>query len=47
MKILKTLDDFKLIKFYDNNEIQLYNLNEDISESNNLAKLNVEKAGKP
>ena len=36
--------DFKLIKFHDNHELQLYNLEEDISESNNLAKFNIEKA---
>ncbi|MAO45879.1 MAG: hypothetical protein CL823_01885 [Crocinitomicaceae bacterium] len=36
--------DFKLIKFHDNNELQLYNLEEDISESINLSKSNTVKA---
>ena len=30
--------DFKLIKFYDDNSVELYNLSEDLSEANDLAK---------
>ena len=33
------IDSFKLIKFYDNNELFLFNIDEDISEDNNLALL--------
>lgn len=35
--------DFKLIHFYDDNHLELYNLKDDISESNNLAQRNKEK----
>jgi arylsulfatase A-like enzyme len=31
-------DDFKLIEFFDNGEVELYNLNEDIAEQHNLAE---------
>jgi arylsulfatase A len=31
------IDDFKLIKFHDNGELMLFNLNEDLEEKNNLA----------
>ncbi|MDA7910268.1 sulfatase-like hydrolase/transferase [bacterium] len=30
--------DYKLIKFYDDNSVELYNLKEDLSESNDLSK---------
>ena len=33
------IDGFKLIKFYDNNELFLFSIDEDISEDNNLALL--------
>ena len=29
-------DNYKLVKFYDNNEIQLFDLNQDIYENNNI-----------
>lgn len=32
------MGDFKLIEFYDTNEIELYNLKDDISETNNLTR---------
>ena len=32
------VDKMKLIKFYDNNEIKLYNLKNDINENENLYK---------
>jgi len=35
---------FKLIEFFDNGEVELYNLSEDISEKNNLARKLPEKA---
>ena len=35
--------DFKLIKFYDDNSTELYNLKEDLSEANDLSKLMPEK----
>lgn len=35
--------EWKLIHFYDNDSYELYNLNEDISEENNLANQNLEK----
>ena len=35
--------DYKLIKFYETNHIELYNLAEDISETNDLAKKVPEK----
>ena len=35
--------DWKLHKYYENNKIELYNLKNDISESNNLSKINKEK----
>ena len=31
------VDDFKLIKFYDNNKLLLFNIKNDIAEKNNLA----------
>ena len=31
-------DNYKLLKFYDNNEIQLFNLQKDIYEKNDLSK---------
>ena len=31
------LDDFKLIKFHDNNQLMLFNLSKDLEEKNNLA----------
>ena len=33
----------ELHKYYENNKIELYNLNNDISESNNLSKIEKEK----
>ena len=36
--------DYKLLKFYDNDSVELYNLKKDISESNNLAEKMPEKA---
>ncbi|WP_372947281.1 sulfatase [Mariniphaga sp.] len=35
--------DWKLIQYFENNDIELYNLKEDISEKNNLAELHPEK----
>ena len=40
------IDNFKLIKFYDNNELLLFNINKDISEDNNLASLFPDKLKK-
>jgi len=40
------IDNFKLIKFYDNNELLLFNINKDISEDNNLASIFPEKLKK-
>ena len=37
--------DFKLIEFYDDDSLELYNLAEDIGERNNLAEAMPEKAG--
>jgi arylsulfatase A-like enzyme len=37
------LEDWKLIEFFETNSIELYNLKNDISESNNLALINPEK----
>jgi arylsulfatase A-like enzyme len=37
------LEDWKLIEFFETNYIELYNLKNDISESNNLALINPEK----
>ena len=37
------LGDWKLIQYFENNELELYNLKEDISEKNNLADENQEK----
>ena len=37
------LEDWKLIEFFENNSIELYNLKNDVSESNNLALINPEK----
>ncbi len=36
--------DFKLIEFFDNGDVELYNLTEDIEEKNNLAQKLSEKA---
>lgn len=36
--------DYKLIKFHDNGEVQLYNLIDDIKESINLSELEIDKA---
>ncbi|MGM0376532.1 MAG: sulfatase [Bacteroidota bacterium] len=35
--------DWKLIQYFENNDMELYNLKEDISEENNLAESNPEK----
>ena len=40
------IDNFKLIKFYDNNELLLFNIKKDISEENNLASVFPEKLKK-
>jgi arylsulfatase A-like enzyme len=37
------VDNFKLIKFYDNNELMLFELNSDYEEKYNLAKVLIEK----
>ena len=37
------LGNWKLIQYFENNDIELYNLEEDISEKNNLAESNPEK----
>lgn len=37
-------DDFKLIKFYEDNNVELYNLGDDVGEKNNLADKMPEKA---
>jgi hypothetical protein len=37
------LEDWKLIEFFENNSIELYNLKDDVSETNNLALINPEK----
>jgi arylsulfatase A-like enzyme len=37
--------DFKLLQFYEDNHIELYNIKEDIGEKTNLAETNPEKAG--
>ena len=37
------LGDWKLIQYFENNDIELYNLKEDIGEVNNLAESNPEK----
>ncbi|MGC9341139.1 MAG: sulfatase [Bacteroidales bacterium] len=37
------LGDWKLIQYFENNDIELYNLKEDISEKNNVAELNPSK----
>jgi arylsulfatase A-like enzyme len=36
--------DFKLIQFYDDDSIELYNLKEDLEEKNNLAPIRRSKA---
>jgi arylsulfatase A-like enzyme len=36
--------DFKLIQFYDDDSIELYNLKEDLEEENNLAPIRSSKA---
>jgi len=37
------LGDWKLIQYFENNDIELYNLKDDIGEKNNLVDLNPEK----
>ncbi|NQU53501.1 MAG: sulfatase [Bacteroidetes bacterium] len=37
------LGDWKLIQYFENNDLELYNLQDDISEKNNLAGSNLEK----
>jgi arylsulfatase A-like enzyme len=37
------LGEWKLIQYFENNDIELYNLKEDISEKNNLAESYPEK----
>jgi arylsulfatase A-like enzyme len=37
------LGDWKLIQYFENNDLELYNLKEDLSEKNNLAQTNPEK----
>jgi len=37
------LGEWKLIQYFENNDIELYNLNDDISEKNNIAETNPEK----
>jgi len=37
------LGEWKLIQYFENNDIELYNLKEDLSEKNNLAKTNAAK----
>lgn len=37
------LGDWKLIQYFENNDVELYNLKEDISEKNNVAELNPSK----
>lgn len=37
------LGNWKLIQYFENNDLELYNLKEDIGEKNNLAKSNPEK----
>jgi arylsulfatase A-like enzyme len=37
------LGDWKLIHYFENNDLELYNLKEDLSEKNNLAQSNPEK----
>ena len=37
------LGDWKLIQYFENNDLELYNLKEDIGERNNLAKSNPDK----
>jgi arylsulfatase A-like enzyme len=36
--------DFRLVEFYEDAHVELYNVNEDVSESNNLALTNPDKA---
>jgi arylsulfatase A-like enzyme len=40
------LGDWKLIQYFENNNIELYNLKEDINEKNNLAESNPEERDK-
>jgi arylsulfatase A-like enzyme len=40
------VDNFKLIKFYDNNELMLFELNNDYEEKYNLAKVFIKKTNK-
>jgi arylsulfatase A-like enzyme len=37
------LGDWKLIQYFENNDIELYNLKDDLSEKNNLANSNADK----
>lgn len=36
--------NYKLIQFFEDNHIELYNLEEDIQENNDISKINIEKA---
>jgi len=38
------LDNFKLMKFYDNGQLMLFDLDEDLSENNDLSSVNLNKA---
>jgi len=38
------VDDYKLIKFYENDHLELYNLKNDISEKNNIVSKELERA---
>jgi arylsulfatase A-like enzyme len=40
------LGDWKLIQYFENNDLELYNLKEDVGEKNNLAGTNPEKLNK-
>ena len=39
-------DDWKLIEFFEDNRLELYNLNDDINEKNDLAKSNPDQVKK-
>jgi arylsulfatase A-like enzyme len=38
------LDNFKLIKFYDDDQLMLFDLDKDLSEKNDLSSVNINKA---
>ena len=38
------LDNFKLIKFHDNGQLMLFDLNKDLSEKNDLSSINSNQA---